>query len=52
MCLDLFLEETHWGLILVNDHLLQATTQSLHFGWSLTGSSTVIYYQVFLIMNN
>ena len=28
--------------ILVSDFLPQATTQSLYFGWSLTGGSTVI----------
>ena len=41
MCLDLFTKEAPGGSILVSDHLPQATTQSLHFGWSLTGGSTV-----------
>ena len=41
ICLDLFSEEAPCGSILANDHLLYATTQSLHFGWSLTGGSTV-----------
>ena len=41
MSLDLFSVETPFGSILVNDHLPLATTQSLHFGWSLTGGSTV-----------
>ena len=43
MCLDLFSEEAPCGSILVNDHLPEATTQSLHFGWSLTEGSTVIH---------
>ena len=47
MCLDLFTKEAPGGSILVSDHLPQATTQSLHFGWSLTGGSTV-----FLWINN
>ena len=41
MCLDLFSEETPYDSILVNDHLPEATAWSLHFGWSLTGGSTV-----------
>ena len=41
MCLDFFSEETLCGSIPVNDHLQKATTQSLHFGWSLTEGSTV-----------
>ena len=41
MCPDLFLEEAPCGSILVNDHLPQATLQSLHFQRSSTGSSTV-----------
>ena len=27
--------------ILVSDHLLQAAAKSLHFGWLLTGGSTI-----------
>ena len=41
MCLDLFTKEAPGSSILVSEHLPQATTQSLHFGWSLTGGSTV-----------
>ena len=35
MCLGLFSEEAPCGLTLVSNHLLQATTKSLHFGWLL-----------------
>ena len=42
MCPDLFSEKAPCGSILVNDHLPRATTQSLHFGWSLTVGSTVV----------
>ena len=42
MCPDLFSEETPCGSILVSDLLPSATSQPLHFGWSLTGGSTVI----------
>ena len=41
MCPDHFLEEATCVSILVRDHLPQATTKSLHFGWLLTGGSTV-----------
>ena len=35
------MEESSCSSILVNNHLLLATTQSLHFWESLTGGSTV-----------
>ena len=35
------LKETSCGPILVRDHLPLATTKSAHFGWSLSGGSTV-----------
>ena len=41
MYLNLFWEKAPCGSILVNDHLPKATTQSLHFGWSLMGGSTI-----------
>ena len=31
---------------LVSDHLLLATTKPLHFGWSLTGNSTIVDVRV------
>ena len=42
MCWDPFSEEVPCGSILVNDHLLLASTKSLHFGWSFMGGSTVV----------
>ena len=47
MCPNLFSEEAPCGSILVNDHLLQATTKSLHFEWLLTGGSTVFHFYYF-----
>ena len=41
--MDLFSEETPCGSTFVSDHLPYATTQSLHFGWPLTGVSTVVF---------
>ena len=46
MCIDLFSEETPSGSILVSDHLPYGTTQSLHFGWPLTGGSTVVFARI------
>ena len=37
-------KETSSGLILASDHLLLATTKSAHFGWSLSGGSTVVSF--------
>ena len=51
MYLDLFSEETPCGFILVNDHFLYVTLQSLHFGWSLTGGSTVSYFGFILVQS-
>ena len=48
MCLDLFLEETPCGSILVNDHLPYAATQSLPFGWLLMGGLTVFSRKVLI----
>ena len=38
------LKETSCGSILVRDHLPLATTKSAHFGWSLSGGSTVVSF--------
>ena len=38
------LKETSRGSILVRDHLPLATTKSAHFGWSLSGGSTVVSF--------
>ena len=38
------LKETSRGSILVRDHLPLATTKSSHFGWSLSGGSTVVSF--------
>ena len=38
------LTETSCGSILVRDHLPLATTKSAHFGWSLSGGSTVVSF--------
>ena len=45
---DLFLEETPYGSILVNDYLPYAATQYLHFSWSLMGGSTVFSRKVLI----
>ena len=42
MCLDLFLQETPCGSILVNNLLLEVTNSSLPFGWSFMGGLTVL----------
>ena len=38
------LKETSCGPILIRDHLPLATTKSAHFGWSLSGGSTVVSF--------
>ena len=38
------LKETSCGPILVRDHPPIATTKSVHFGWSLSGGSTVVSF--------
>ena len=38
------LKESSCGSILVRDHLPLATTKSAHFGWSLSGGSTVVFF--------
>ena len=38
------LKETPRGSILVRDHLPLVTTKSAHFGWSLSGGSTVVSF--------
>ena len=48
MCPDLFLEETLYGSILVNNYLPYAATQYLHFSWSLMGGSTVFSRKVLI----
>ena len=48
MCPDLFLEETPYGSILVNDYLPYTATQYLHFSWSLMGGSTVFSRKVLI----
>ena len=35
-------EKTPCGSILVSHHLLEVTTDSSYFGWSLTGGTTVV----------
>ena len=42
MCLDLFLQETPCGSILVNNLLLEVTNSSLPFGWSFMGGLSVL----------
>ena len=48
MCPDLFLEETPYGSILVNDYLPYAATQYLHCSWSLMGGLTVFSRKVLI----
>ena len=38
------LKETSCGPILVRDHPPLATTKSAHFGWALSGGSTVVSF--------
>ena len=44
MCPVFFLKETSCVSILVRDHLPKEITKSLHFGWSLSGGSTVVSF--------
>ena len=44
MCPVFFSKETSCVSILVRDHLPKEITKSLHFGWSLSGGSTVVSF--------